>query len=181
MTEIVSNYRITPSTITLLPARHFDYDTTVLEEGRELYVRKSPLQLIKRACLEAGSSYDGRRQYIMYQTSFRHKVPIPIYPDQQIYTFPTHSPNDFNCQWIFYPHIDSLISNRTASKKIHPSIIRFRNGDELPLKESFYLLERQIQRTAICMLRYQSAIQNQFPSKNDRNERTIHNELYSRD
>ncbi|SET17086.1 competence protein ComK [Salinibacillus kushneri] len=152
MTNILNDYSIKPSTMALLPTRHFEYDTLVMEQEQEFYVRKTPLQLIKKACLEARSSYDGRREYIMYKTNFRHKVPIPVNPSLQIYAFPTRSPQDFNCKWIFFQHIQSLQHAPSIKSSNEKSIITFKNGQTLGMGESYYLLERQMQRTGSCVL-----------------------------
>ncbi|RKL68070.1 hypothetical protein CR203_06120 [Salipaludibacillus neizhouensis] len=44
----------------------------------------------------------------MFQTGVKRKVPITIYPTQDIYAFPTHSPTHFDYHWLFYTHIQSM-------------------------------------------------------------------------
>ncbi|MRG87643.1 competence protein ComK [Salinibacillus xinjiangensis] len=162
MKKILNDYFINESTLALLPATHHEYDTIVLVQDQKLYVRKTPLQLIKKACLEAGSSFNGRREAVIYQTSFFNKVPIPILPSRDIYAFPTHSPSDFQCQWIFYNHVQSIKTNRSPSKPSVKSIIIFKNEHQLSMRESYYLLEKQMQRTAICILQHRSFLDSLF-------------------
>ncbi|MBM7571401.1 competence protein ComK [Aquibacillus albus] len=157
MTMILSNYSINQNTMALTSAAQIEYDTIVYERNRQLFIKKTPFQLIKQACLEAYSSYEGRRSAVMYQTNLRQKVPIPIDPVQNIYTFPTQSPSQFDCSWLFYHHIKSIHPHHLAlGHAIHKSIITFKNEQQIPMRESYYQLEKQRQRTAICILQIAS-------------------------
>ncbi|MBM7571394.1 competence protein ComK [Aquibacillus albus] len=151
MTKILSNYDVNEQTMALLPAAHLDYYTIVLDCNRQLLVKRTPLQLIGSACLKAGSSYDGRRSAVIYLTNSKKKIPIPIDPFLNIYAFPTCSPSQFHCHWIFYHHVKSIVSNSKTSQANTPSSIIFKNEYQLPMKESFYLLEKQMHRTAECV------------------------------
>lgn len=97
MKKILDDYEVNRSTVALLSVAHIDYCTIVLEENRQLYVRKTPTQIVKASCLEGGSTYDGRRTAIRYRTGSKQKVPIPINPRENIFAFPTHSPKAFEC------------------------------------------------------------------------------------
>ncbi|MDL4841733.1 competence protein ComK [Aquibacillus rhizosphaerae] len=156
MSEIVSNYHVNEHTMALLPATNFEYDTKVLESNRQLFVKKTPIHLIKSACLNGCSTYDGRRSAVTYQTGAQRKVPIPISPSKNLFTFPTCSPNEFNCHWIFYNHVHSIIPYHASHKSVVKSMIIFKNGQKLAMTESYYLLEKQMQRTAVCILQYAS-------------------------
>lgn len=135
----------------LLSATHIDYGTIVLETNGRLYVKQTPTQIVKASCLEGHSTYEGRRKAITYHTGAKQKVPIPINPHHNIFAFPTNSPENFNCNWIFYNHVKYI---KTAHSPYEPqqSIIVFKNGQELPLPESQYILTKQMQRTAMCIL-----------------------------
>ncbi|MDL4842469.1 competence protein ComK [Aquibacillus rhizosphaerae] len=153
MKEIFNDYAITEHTMILSPAAHVDYQTIVLEHNRKLFVKKTPIQLIKKACLEGGSSYDGRRSAMIYLTSCRRKVPIPIDPNKDIFAFPTHSPSQYSCEWIFYNHIRLIRSSINSMSNNPVCMITFKNGQQLTTESSYYTIEKQMYRTAMCMLR----------------------------
>ncbi len=144
---------INPNTMALLPARTPDYDTITLETTGELYIRKTPLQLIKQACLEGGSTYEGRKAAVDYLTGAKHKVPIPINPIDHIYTFPTHSPKEFDCCWLFHEHIRSIKPYQRANQP-NRTMILFKNHEQLKLACSYYTIEKQMHHTAYCILRF---------------------------
>ncbi|WP_078429806.1 competence protein ComK [Alkalihalobacterium alkalinitrilicum] len=152
MTEIIlDHYEINKATSALLPAYHNDYQTTVWEEDQRYYVKKTPLQLIKEACLEGGADYNGRRAAVTHKTGVNSKVPIPVLPHEQIYAFPTHSPKLYECHWLFYHHIKSI--HRHPDAPSH-TIITFIDSKELLLHVSYYTIEKQLQRTSYCMTRF---------------------------
>lgn len=153
MKKIQLIYEVTPKTQAILPAMEIDYSAIVIEEHRTLYVRQTPLQIIKAACLEGGATYEGRRKAVTHLTGAVQKVPIPINPRRDIFAFPTHSPTAFECNWIFYHHIKSIVPSLQTSSTTK-SIILFKNHQELPMTESHYLLQKQYTRTAMCILQY---------------------------
>jgi competence protein ComK len=75
---ILEDYVINRDTIALQPANHTDYYTIVIERDQILYVKQTPLQLIKAACLEGGAGYNGRREDVIYQTGTKAKSPFPL-------------------------------------------------------------------------------------------------------
>ncbi|WP_407270049.1 competence protein ComK [Radiobacillus sp. PE A8.2] len=161
-----TNYAITISTMALCPARHIDYDTIVYERDRTLYVKKTPLQLIKSACIDYGASYDGRRAAVTHKLNFRKKVPIPISISYNIYAFPTQSAKHYDCTWIFFSHVKAIQSNHPLKKSDYKSIIAFQTGQALSMHESYFQLEKQMQRTAMCMLQFSPRLNNQMPRSN---------------
>ena len=154
MNTIFESYEINQHTLALLPARHIDYETIVLQNHDEWYVRQTPLEIIQRACLEGGSSYDGRRKAVIHFTGAKKKVPIPINPWKNIYAFPTHSPHLFECSWIFQPHIRNI---SPSPKDPQTTVITFYNGKKIEIPISHYSMKQQMLRTATCILRFSSA------------------------
>lgn len=154
MKNIIDFYEINGSTMALLAVAHIDYSTLVLEEGRQFFVRQTPSQIIKAGCLEGGSTFDGRRKAVSYQTGAKQKVPIPINPKDNIFAFPTHSPKSFECSWIFYHHVKYITIFTSPSKQTFQSKLTFKNGKTITLSESLYILEKQMQRTALCILKF---------------------------
>lgn len=133
----------------LLSAAHLDYSTIVLEPNRKLYVRQRPFEIVKAACIDGGATYEGRKDVVMALTNIKHKVPIPINRLQQIYAFPTHSPQLHQCSWLFYHHIKAITP--------HPSkqtLITFNDLQKIQIPISYYKIERQYLRTAACILHF---------------------------
>ncbi|WP_227938687.1 competence protein ComK [Alkalihalobacillus deserti] len=149
--HVLNDYEISKDTLALIPAKHVDYYTIVIEKDQQLYVKKTTRQLIEPACLEGGASYEGRRDAVSHQIGVRNKVPIPINPREDIYAFPTHSPKQFECSWIFFHHIKSIKPHQKASNQ---SIVTFKNDQHLSINVSFSTLERQMHRTSFCIVRF---------------------------
>lgn len=156
MNEIFKDYTINPQTFALLPAKQIDYETTVIEQDKQFFVSKTPYQLIKEACLDYYSTYEGRRTAVMHHTNFKKKVPIPISLSRNIYAFPTHSTTDIECIWIFPNHIQSIKQVSSVKTPHFQSVITFKNGQQLPLNVSHHILDKQMQRATICMFQYAS-------------------------
>lgn len=152
MKKIQLTYEVNPQTQAILPAREIEYSAIVKEDHQTLYIRQTPLQIIKSACLEGGATYEGRRKAVTHLTGAIQKIPIPINPRRNIFAFPTHSPTAFECNWIFYHHIKSIVPSQQSNTI--QSIIHFKNQQELPMNESHYLLEKQYTRTTMCVLQY---------------------------
>jgi competence protein ComK len=154
MKKILDNYEVNQNTMALISVAYVDYSTLVLEENQVLYVRKTPTQIVKEACMEGGSTYDGRRIAVSYMTGSQQKVPIPINPKDNIFAFPTHSPRAFECNWVFYHHVRSITTCKSPEQQGVQSKITFKNGQHITLNESQHILEKQMQRTATCILRF---------------------------
>jgi len=144
---IMDHYFINEHTIALLPAKQIEYQTTVIETNNILRINKTPLQIIKDACISNWSSYEGRRRAVIHHTKYKHKVPIPIHIEKQICAFPTHSPTHFDCKWIFSNHILQLKKCTTSCR----SVVEFTNNRQLKVNVSPYILEKQFQRSLSCM------------------------------
>lgn len=151
--QILDHYEVNKNTMALLSVAHPDFDSIALEPRFELSIRKPPLPLIKHACLEGGSSYEGRRAAVIYQTGVKHKVPIPINPLEQICAFPTHSPKEFECAWIFPNHVRQ-VTPYILHNQPHQTKIIFQNLTHIILPVSYYTIEKQIQRSSYTMIRF---------------------------
>ncbi|WP_087974847.1 competence protein ComK [Oceanobacillus rekensis] len=156
MNEFKSDYIPTRETMALLPYTPLGDTSLVIEHNEQFIVRKSPIELIKKACLENHSTYDGRRDAVVYQTGYKRKVPIPINPGSDLYSFPTHSTTDPHCSWLFYHSISNI---KPASGLTNPqlrTIITFHNGKQIPIDISYYTLKKQMGRTLTCIFVFSS-------------------------
>ena len=147
VTFVSHSYEVNKQTYALIPIAHLEYNTLVLEEKRKIYVKQTPKQIIHESCLKGGASYEGRRKAVMYKTNIQRKVPIPIDPLQDIFAFPTHSPDHFHCHWIFPNHI---LSSASLPKSRYETTITFKNKETITLPISRTSLEKQIHRTSYC-------------------------------
>src|SRR5699024_12209027 len=91
MKQIESKYIINKETVAILPAKQIEYHAVVTEGNQTVFVRQTPLELVKAACLANWCTYEGRRQAVMHHTGFKQKVPIPISINHEIFAFPTHA------------------------------------------------------------------------------------------
>lgn len=136
------------------------YPQYSLESNRELHIRQIPLQLIKEACLKHDwTTYEGRRQAVIHHTKYKRKVPIPIHMEKQIVAFPTHSPKDFNCIWIFSNNLLS-INNHSEKDK---TVITFRNGRILLVNVSPHIIQKQHERALTCLTYQQFSKHKKIP------------------
>ncbi|MEI5909138.1 competence protein ComK [Bacillus spongiae] len=151
MEKVLSKYKINKNTMAIMATAHTDYQAMVIETNRTLFVKQTPLSIIKTACLYGGSSYEGRRSAVIYLTTTKQKVPIPINPFANIYAFPTLSPNHHQCNWIFLNHVEMVKDAHTSAPSNIQSIILFKQGQKLMMSESRAVLVKQMQRTALCL------------------------------
>lgn len=139
---IVDKYVINDSSMAIIPAKQIDYYSVVAERNQVVYVRQTPLEIIKHSCLHYWSTYEGRKEAVIYHTGFKRKVPIPIDLEQEIITFPTHAIDDIDCSWILYHQIINIISIKKNETKV-----LFDNGQSLNLKISKHILLTQMKRS----------------------------------
>src|SRR5690625_883559 len=151
MKTVSPTYKINTHTQALLPAKEINYQTIVIEENKILYVRQTPLEIIRQGCVDAWSDYDSRRNAVMHHTNFIQRLPIPVHIRKAFYFFPTHSPKHSDNCWIAYQHILMVdkASKYQAGKQAQ-SVIYFKNNEKLFLDVSLHTLEKQMQRTFEC-------------------------------
>jgi len=146
MSIIQSEYTIIRKTHALFSAKHFEYDTIVIERERKLYIRQTPLQIIKASCQNYWSTYEGRRDAVVTLMNFKQKVPIPVSIHKAIYLFPTHSPNHLDNSWIAFEHV-ARFDKKQNSGQPEQTLVTFKNGYKKTLDVSVHTFETQWQRT----------------------------------
>ncbi|RBW68855.1 competence protein ComK [Bacillus taeanensis] len=148
MKRYSDGYEISKGTMAIFSAAHESYGSKILDLSGEYFSEKIPMELIRSGCLDGGSTYEGRKKAVIYHTNICEKIPIPISLLENIYAFPTHAPIQFENVWIFYHHVKEI---RPFKNK---SIVVFKNNQTLELGVSFYVLKKQIERTAYCEFRF---------------------------
>nr|WP_275896239.1 competence protein ComK [Paraliobacillus sediminis] len=134
---------MTQDTLAITPAKQIDYTTRIIEKNQTLMTRQAPLAIIKTNCLTGAASYQGRRKAASHLVGYIHKVPLLIYERTNIYAFPTQSPTNYACSWLFAQHILKIVRHPDTNQ----STITFHNGTTLNLEESTYQLRTQLNRT----------------------------------
>lgn len=157
------SYLTNERTMALVPVANERFGTRVYEEGTSFYIKERPIELIKAACLEGGSSYSGRVAAVKHQTGQRNKCPIPICPRRGIYAYPTHSSKSFHCSWLFVSHIKTIISRTSKANK--ETTIVFHDGQQIILGVSSYIIEQQMNRAARCFMVFSEGGQRRFEDR----------------
>lgn len=152
--HIQSHYVINEQTSALLPVKHYDYQTLVIENQKQIYVKQTPIEIIQYSCLSRFTLYEGIKKAVIKKTGFKRKTPIPISPHQNIYFFPTHATDNFNCCWISFYHVNKIVNPQNHQLNKYSSIILLKNGQNLKLDISCYILNRQMKRTLECVNSY---------------------------
>ncbi|MDC3415952.1 competence protein ComK [Aquibacillus salsiterrae] len=158
MINLLETYDANELTITLIPSFHTDYQTIVWEQDQTLYVKQTPLQIIRSSCLASGASYDGRRDAVIHITGLKKKVPIPINLVKRIFAFPSHSGNHPDCHWLFFNHIGTIREIPPNLSSSHHSVVIFKNGQQLLMKETVHVLKMQLYRTSECIRNFSPTV-----------------------
>lgn len=148
---INEQYEIKKTTLAVMRCHHVEYQTLILDEEGEFLTSKSPERLFEEACLKHGSSYEGRKQAVVHMLKYWKRTPFAISPFHGIYVFPTASPRDFDCVWLFSQRILCFIPHPANDEH---SVVKFRNGQELVVKVRANFLKSQYARTGACFLMF---------------------------
>ncbi len=153
--KVVDDYEVSMETLAFKPAFQLDFYTIVIEMHQVIAVRKTPIELMKSACLDGGASYEGRRKAVLHKLGTINKAPIPVDPLNLIYAIPTHAPNHPNCIWLFFQHIKYI---QEDPKNKGSSLVYFPNHIVVPTTASRATLLKQIERTSLCVLSFSNIL-----------------------
>lgn len=147
--ERLFEYEISPTTEALLPAMEYNYETRIYDRSGSYLSKKPQLELVREACLEGGSTYEGRRKAMVYHLRYEQQTPIVISTSNGIYAFPTKSPDHLDCFWLFYQHIRSMTAVSRNVSNVH-----FHSGLRLEVAVSSARLQKQMERMSRCISHY---------------------------
>jgi competence protein ComK len=142
------DYEISKETMAIFWLAHESLNSKIIDLSGEYTSRQTPNELIRTACLDGGSTYEGRKKAVVYHTGIGQKIPIPISIVLNLYAFPTHSPSQLENVWIFYHHVKDIVKVQDRS------MVVFKNNTKLELDISFFVLKKQMERTAYCQFRF---------------------------
>ena len=137
----MKNYEINSKTMAIIPITK--RVSHIIEEDNDFFINQNSFDIVDKSCKYFGSSYQGRHIGTLSMLGISYKTPILVEETQNIITFPTQTPKDEKCCWIFLNQIDKYMKNDKLSK------VKFKNGYELNLDISYGSLENQIYRSTM--------------------------------
>jgi len=143
---VKEDYKISESTMFISPYFHVDFRSKIIDEKGIFLTSKRPKDLLEEACIRDGSSFDGKRKAVIQKLNYKVRTPIPVSPNDFIYAFPTTSFLSYECKWFF---ANTIIDIRPLDE--NTSEIEFRNGYRMKCNLSTKLLNKQREKTALCM------------------------------
>lgn len=138
---MINEYEINCSTMAIISLKKGF--SKVIEEEEEFIVSKDTMDIINDSCKFFGSSYIGRFEGTKYLIGINYKAPIIVEESQELIFFPTSSPRFDNCNWICLKKINSIVKNNKNT------IIKFKNGTEIEIDNSYNSIENQILRSTL--------------------------------
>ena len=137
----MENYIINLDTLVVLPHAN---GSKIIEKYKEVYINKSPTQIINDSCKYYGSSLKGRCESTYYLIGIKYKCPIIISEVQKIILFPTASYNNKECIWFNY----NSILNYYSEYKKNKLIIHLINNKNITINISKNVISNQIFKSA---------------------------------
>ncbi|WP_078556041.1 competence protein ComK [Bacillus alkalicellulosilyticus] len=149
-----SDYIINGGTMALISVAHETYGTLVYEcNEKPFYVVARPQEIINDSCVEGGANYEGRREAVMHYSKKRNKLPIPIYPEARVIAFPTHSPKNFVCSWIFYDYVKFFGRTHNSEGHLHTEVT-FEDMQTYSFDVSVHVFDQQMLKASHCISRF---------------------------
>lgn len=142
---MVDEYFINEDTILLEP--HGTNKTKIFDLDGNYYIQNCIFNIVEESCQYYGSSYNGRYIGAKHMLQMDYKLPIIIDEVKEVVLFPTCSPKHDKCTWICINNIENYYKN---NKK---STIKFTNGFTYDLDISYNMLENQILRATMLMMK----------------------------
>ncbi|RTZ53305.1 hypothetical protein EKO25_24005 [Bacillus sp. SAJ1] len=144
----LKDYIVTTDTVALTEIYHPELNTKIYDLNGIYYSKQTMKEILKKSCDRYGASYQGRIETVRNIFSYWRRTPLMIYPELFLYAFPTKSPEDFTCRWIFPAHIQThIIENNHL-------YVLFKNGMKVELNCSLNTYIKQRERTAHCLTHY---------------------------
>lgn len=151
-------YAVNALTMVVMPERHKNkLYSRIIQTNGEFLTAYKPTAVIKKNCLDNCSSYEGRVAGSRYILGSYQKVPIMINSENQMYFFPTASPEQADCIWINPIHI---LKYSQLDKKT--TLVIFKNKINMKIPVSYHTFSNQVHRT--------NTLQNKMNFQNLENE-----------
>ena len=138
-------YEIDLSTLMLIGIDN--ESTKIVTTDNEFIVNESSKKIIDNSCRFFGSSLTDRIKATNRLVSMASKTPIVVEETRNIIFFPLKSTREKNNIWISFNNLD------TYTKDGNNTILLFKNGKQISLNFSYYIIDNQVTRS--LMLDYE--------------------------
>ncbi|MFB5660997.1 competence protein ComK [Alteribacillus sp. HJP-4] len=149
--KVEERYFVSEKTMAFVPVFEETAQTLVYElGGRVVFTSMTPREIMSYACMERGSTMQGRHDAVKKRLGFKQKWPVPVDRLEDIYAFPLQSIRNPQNIWLFYHHVRDV--------KVHTknsAYIFFMDGQQLKVPVSYYTVQQQLLRTAHCQSVFQ--------------------------
>jgi competence protein ComK len=136
------DYVITYETMMLETADHPEYLTKITDQQKGIVYSKHPAKtLINESALTNNHSIKGHIEIVKNKYPRMKKIPLMINSSYSVIMIPTTSPSSLKCKWLNYIQIDDY---DIEDKK--RTFIKFKNGEEIVLPVSYYVLDKQMSK-----------------------------------
>ncbi|MGY4688920.1 competence protein ComK [Salibacterium sp. K-3] len=154
--EFRKTYQVHTGSIGLVPVMEGEARTKVYERGGGLILTGQTIkEIMQEACLDGGSSMEGRLTYVTEKLGLKYRRPIPVNENKKIYAFPLHGEKDNRHSWFFYQHV----LDAEAGKYDGWTYLVFRDGQRIPVDASLNHAKQQIMKA--------SRVQTMFEGRDD--------------
>ncbi|QQZ07684.1 competence protein ComK [Heyndrickxia vini] len=139
----LNKYVTNPDTCIIIPKydEYGDLLSIVIEIERVFLVNMRPIEIINFSLLNHASSYRGATDGAKYLLGNTTMTPIMISEKQSIYCFPTMSPLNNNCVWLF---LGQYKNHKYVNKKRVE--VLFKNDHSIVLDVSQKSFEKKLQK-----------------------------------
>ena len=133
------SYLLDERALAIKPIFTGDYQSEIFTTHGIYYSKLKPRDLLNLACLNYFSTKKGRMHAATILLGYSRKPPFMISP-KGLGVFPTESPDNANCVWIFNHRIKIEKITKTES------VVTFMNGTTINVKASKHIIDKQNHR-----------------------------------
>lgn len=133
------SYLLDERALAIKPIFTGHYQSEIFTTHGIYYSKLKPTELLNLACLNYFSTKKGRMHASTILLGYAIKPPFMI-SSKGFGVFPTASPNNPNCVWIFNQRIEIQVITKTES------VVTFMNGTSITVKASKHIIDKQNHR-----------------------------------
>ena len=124
-----------------------DTSTKIVTTDSDFIINESCKKIMDNSCKYFGSSLTDRIKSTIRLVNMASKTPIVVEESRNIIFFPLKSTREKNNIWVSFNNLDKY------SKNGNKTILIFKNGKQISLNFSYYIIDNQITRS--LMLDYE--------------------------
>ena len=134
-------YEVDLSTLILIGLD--DLSTKVVTTDNEFIIKESCKKIMDNSCRFFGSSLTDRIKATNRLVNMASKTPIIVEETRNIIFFPLKSTREKNNIWVSFNNLD------TYTKDDNKTVLIFKNGKQIILYFSYYIIDNQVTRSLI--------------------------------